>query len=327
MRELVFYPDLHYLNLMKFNTILLVLILMTASSASAVSWSSTVSTNTSSWSIYRQSESLTFDYSQLVQGTISPVDYHGRTLSPFYSGYQEINVNDVRQRERTSAFEGSYSSEEQTSLRSDAYNPVYINISKPSGSPIFTILYFEQWPVILRSSKALRYSGKEINDREFEGNNLDFVGSDFLYNKELSKDTSVGLLLKRMNATVQATNDSILSAQFLPIKEMDYRVAAQTTGIADLKYRQTGPDYDIKHQTYFVTNEGEERYIGPYNISRHIHMNFDFQNNSRDYDWMSCNFCGWDSMNYYDKKSFGASTKGVFDCTCYKVPSIAQFPQ
>ena len=136
MRELVFYPDLHYLNLMNFNTILLVLILMTASSASAVSWSSTVSTNTSSWSIYRQSESLTFDYSQLVQGTISPVDYHGRTLSPFYSGYQEINVNDVRQRERTSAFEGSYSSEEQTSLRSDAYNPVYINISYVFSSPL-----------------------------------------------------------------------------------------------------------------------------------------------------------------------------------------------
>jgi len=296
----------------------LVALLALISSVNAASWSSTVSTNTSSWSIYRQSESLSFNYSQLVQGTISPVDYHGRTLSPYYSGYQEINVNDVRQRDRTSALQGSYTSEEQTSLRSDVSNPVYINITKPSGSPIFTIQYFEQWPVILRSNKALRYSGKEINDREFEGNNLDFAGSNFLYNKELSKDTRVGLLLKRMNATVQATNDSILSAQFLPIKEMDYTIAAQTTGIADLKYRQTGPDYDIKHQTYSVLNEGEERYVGLYNISRHIYMNLDFQNTSREYGWLSCCTEGWDSMNYYDKKGFGGITKGVFDCTCFK---------
>ena len=181
--------------------------------------------------------------------------------------------------------------------------------------------------MILQSNKFLKYFGKEINDREIEGNNLDFAESDFLYNKELLKGTSVGLLLRRMNATIQATNDSILSAQFLPLKEMDYRIVAQTTGIADLKYRQTGSDYDIKHQNYLVTNEGEERYIGLYNISRHIHMNLDFQNNSHNYDWMSCDLCGWDTMNYYDKKSFGASTKGMFDCTCFKVPSIAQFQQ
>ncbi len=305
----------------------LIAFLALISSTSAAFWSSTVSTNANSWSIYRQSESLLFNYSQFVKGTISPVDYHGRTLNPYISSYQEIKMNDVRQRDRTSALQGAYASEEETSLRSDAYNPVYINVTKAAGSPVYTVQYFEQWPVILLSSKALRYSGKEINDREFEGNNLDFAGSNFLFNKNLSKDTRVGLLIKGMNATVIATDNSILSAEFMPLKEMDYRITAQTTGITDLKYRQTGPDYDTKRGTYKVINEGDERYIGLYNISRHIHMNSDFQNITSDYDWLSCCYGGWDSMNYYDKKGFGASTKGLFDCTCYKVLSKAQFPQ
>ena len=308
-------------------TLITLTVLILIATANAASWSSTISTNTNSWSIYRQSESLTFDYSQSVQGTISPVDYHGRTLNPYISSYQDIRMNDVRQRDSTSALQGSYNYEEQTTLRSDAYNPVYMNITKPAGSPIYTVQYFEQWPVILRSNKALRYSGKEINDREVEGNNLDFAGSDFLYNKELSKDTSVGLLIKGMNATVIATDNSIISTQFMPLKEMDYRIAAQTSGIADLRYRQTGPDYDIKHGTYKVVNEGDERYIGLYNLSRHIYMRSDFRNITRDYDWLSCCYSGWDSMNSYDKKGFGASTKGVFDCTCYKVLSKAQFQQ
>ncbi len=304
---------------------LIILILLATSNASAAFWASSVSTNSSSWSIYRQSESLLFNYSQLVQGTISPVDYHGRTLNPYISSNQDIKMNDVRQCDRTSALQGAYASAEETSMRSDAYNPVYVNITKPSGSPFYTVQYFEQWPVILLSSKALRYSGKEINDREVEGNNLDFARSELLYNKRLSKDTRVGLLLRGMNATVIATDDSIISAQFMPLKEMDYRIAAQTTGIADLKYRQTGPDYNVKRETYSVINEGDERYVGLYNISRHIYMNSYFQNITTDYDWLSCCYGGWDTMSLYDRKGFGASTKGVFDCTCYKVLSKAQF--
>ncbi len=302
---------------MKLASFLLLISLI--SLTSAASWSGSVSTNTGFWSIHRQSESLVFNYSQLVQGTISPVDYNGRTLSPYYSGYQDIKMNDVRQKDRTSALQGSYSYEEQTTLRSDVTNPVYINITKPAGSPVYTIQFFELWPVILKSSKTVKYSGKEINNREVEGNNLDFADSDFLYNKELSKDTKVGLLLKGMNATVLATDDAILSARFMPLKEMDYRITAQTTGIADLKYRQTGPDYNAERGTYKVINEGEDRYVGLYNLSRHIHMRFDFRNITSTDDWMSCCYGGWDSMNSYDKKGFGASTKGIFDCTCTKV--------
>ena len=295
-------------------------------SASATSWSSTVSTNSSSWSIYRHSQSLTFDYSQSVQGTISPIDYHARTLHPYYSGYQEVDVNDIRLRDRTSAFQGSYASAGVMSLLSDVTNPVYNYRDKPAGSLIYTIQYSEQWPVLLKSGNFIKYSGKEINDREFTGNNLDFAGSDLLYNKNLTEEMNVGLLLRRMNATVQATDNAILSADFMPQKEMDYIIKTYTTGIADLKYRQTGPSYRVKPGIYPAVNEGEERYYGTYNIIRHIHMNSDFQNYTLTYEWLPCISCCWNDMQYSDKEGLGTGAEDIFDSTSQKVPTKGSEP-
>ena len=233
-------------------SIALILSMVFITTTSADYWSASVEANSSSWSIHRQSDNIVFDYSQSVQGTVSPVSYKGRSLSPYYSGYQDVNVNDVRLRDRTSALQGSYSSEEQMSLQSDITNPIYGNVTKLAGRSLITVQLFEEWPVILKSSKTIKYSGMEINDREFAGNNLDFAGSNLLYNKELSKETNVGMLLRNMNATVFATNDNdtLLSADFMPNKEMYYDTRTYTTGIADMKYRQTSSSYDFKRGTY-----------------------------------------------------------------------------
>ena len=235
-------------------------------------------------------------------------------------------MNDVRLRDRTSAFQGNYSSEELMYLRSDTTNSISIDTTK-SGSPVYTIQYVEQWPVILKYGKNMRYSGREINDREFVGNNLDFAGSSLLYNQELSKDTYAGLLLKRMNATVLATDDAILSAEFMPSREMIYRIKTHTTGIADLKYRLTEPQ--LRSQTcdcYPALSEGEERYVGTYNISRSIHIKSDFEKpdleNSTPEDWLPCCFAGWSDMNSLDKRDSGVSAKEIFDCSCGKFPAI-----
>jgi hypothetical protein len=277
----------------------LILSLIFITAASANSGAITVkgnSSNSSSWSVYRHSETLVFDYSPSVQGTVSSVDYKGRSLSPYYSGYQDVNVNDVRLRDRTSALEGNYSSEEQMNLQSDATNPILINITAVHG--IFTIQFSEEWPVVLKSRKTIKYSGKEINDREYAGNNLDYAGSNLLYNKELSKETNVGMLLKNMNATAFATNDYILSANFMPNKEMYYDTRTYTTGIADLKFRQTGSNYDFKHGTYPALSVGDERYNGNYNITRSIHMKSDFLYNGLEDDWQTCFISSANDMNY-----------------------------
>ena len=171
-------------------------------------------------------------------------------------------------------------------LQSDATNPTLVNVTAVHG--IFTIQFVEEWPVVLKSSKTIKYSGSEINDREFAGNNLDFAGSNLLYNKELSKETNVGMLLRNMNATVFATNDNILSANFMPNKEMYYDTRTYTTGIADMKFRQTDSNYDFKHGTYSALGVGDERYNGRYNITRSIHMKSDFQYNELEDDWQTC---------------------------------------
>ena len=299
-------------------SIALMLVLAFVSCGSATFQSLTVGTNSSSWSIYRQSQNLSFDYSQSVQGTISAVDYHGRSLSPYHSAYHEVKANDVRLRDRTAAFQGNFSSSELIYLRSDTTNSVTIDITKPGGSPVYTIQYAEQWPVILKSGKSLKYSGREINDREFVGNNLDYAGSNLLYNRELSKQTNVGLLLKRTNATVLATDDAILFADFMPSREMVYMTRTHTTGIADLNYRLTAPGYKVKPGFYPELYEGEERYYGTYNISRSIHINSDFQQpdleNSTVEDWIPCCFAGWSGMNPLNRRDFGISAEEIFDC-------------
>jgi hypothetical protein len=293
----------------------LILSLIFITTAGATYLTIAVGTNSSTWSVQRQSENLIFDYSQSVQGTVSPVDYGGRSLSPYYSGYQDVNVNDVRLRDRTSALQGSYSSEEQMKLQSDITEPTLINTTAEGG--LFTIQIYEEWPVILKSSKTIKYSGMEINDREFAGNSLDFAGSNLLYNKELSKETNVGMLLRNMNATVFATDEAILSTDFMPNKEMYYDTRTYTTGIAEMKYRQTSSNYDFKRGTYTVLGEGDERYSGDYNISRSIHMKSNFQYSDLEDDWLPCCFSGVNDMNPLEVRDSGFRPKDVFDCTCY----------
>ena len=43
-------------------------------------------------------------------------------------------------------------------------------------------------------------------------------------------------------------------------------------------------------------------------------------------DWLPCCTGGFADMNYLDKKPFKSAT-GIFDCTCFKVPTQAQFPR
>jgi hypothetical protein len=293
----------------------------------AVYWSSRVDTNSSHWSIYRESSNISFNLSSSVEGKISPVESRYRTLIPYQSYYEEVGTNDVRLRQRTNALEGSYKSTDEITMQSVVYpDEIEITVDKPVGTDIYAIEYEnEQWPVIIKASKTLAYSGQQINDRDFEGNNGDFVGANFLYNHELSKDQRSVIWLQRMNASVLATNDAILSAEFKPTKYLGYLIQANTTGIADLSYRLRDSQYDVKHQNYPALSEGEERYYGTYDLTRKIEMRSIFErSNDTDaeefsgYSWLPCCSSGWGDMSLPDQKGFGTSAKGVFDCTCYK---------
>ncbi|NPV61391.1 MAG: hypothetical protein HPY61_01970 [Methanotrichaceae archaeon] len=73
--------------------------------------------------------------------------------------------------------------------------------------------------------------------------------------------------------------------------------------------------------------EIDEDYWGTYHIEKNMTLEVPYKKIIKGEDWLPCCFGGWNDMRYYDQKGFGASTKGVFDCTCYKVPVTAQFPR
>ena len=309
--------------------LLLIVIFALNSNAGAVYWASSVDTNSSHWSIYRQSGNISFNLSSSVKGNISPVDIspaksRSRILHPYQSYYAEVGNNDVRFRQRTSSLEGSYKSADEIMMQSAVYpDEINITVDKPAGTDLYTIEYgTEKWPVFIKSNRTLAYSGQGINDRDFEGNNGDFVGASFLYNRELTKEQKTVMWLQRMNATVLAVDDSTIFAEFKPTKYLGYEIKANTTGIADLSYRFRDTQYDAKHQNYPALSMGEERYYGTYDLMRKINMKTVFKkiNDTDDNaeSWLPCCYAGWKDMTPFDKEGFAADVKGVFDCTCYK---------
>ncbi len=305
---------------------ILLIVFALSSNVCGVYWSSHVDTNSSHWSIYRESSNISFNLSSSVEGKISSVESRYRSLHPYQSYYEEVGTNDVRLKQRTNALEGSYKSTDEIMMQSAVYpDEIEITVDKPIGTDIYAIEYEnEQWPVIIKASKTLAYSGRQINDRDFEGNNGDFVGANFLYNHELSKEQRSVIWLQRMNASVLATNDTILSAEFKPTKYLGYLIQVNTTGIADLSYRQGDSQYDVKHKNYPALSEGEERYYGTYDLARKIEMRSVFERSDdtdadefSGYSWLPCCSSGWGDMSIPDQKGFGTSAKGIFDCTCY----------
>ena len=293
------------------------LFLALISIASAASWTGSVKTDSGSWYLTRVSSNVSFTYEQSVQGQISPVDYRGRTLSPYHSFYEDVKFNDVRVKERTAALQGAYGSEEKLLLKSNTNNSVNQTIYKPAGSDIYTIDFYETWPVKLSYSKSMTYSGKQINNREFVGNNKDYVGANFLYNHEFSKERDLNMSLERMNSTILATDEAIGLAVFKATRDTQYKLESHSTGIAAFKYKQVGTGNEI-------LNEGDERFVGIYDITKNIRMKSKFDKIQKEDDWLPCCSGGFFGMTPADQKAL-KSAKGVFDCTCNIAPATAQF--
>jgi len=303
---------------MKYFILIILLVTALVSNATAASWSGYVKTDSDSWSIIRESSNLSFTYEQSVQGQIAPVHYRYRTLSPFHSYYEDIEKNGVRLKERTAALQGSFSSEEYLKLISSTNATVYANVTKPSGSDIYIIEFHENWPVKLSYSKSMTYAGKGINSREFAGNNHDYIGASFLYNTEFSKEHCLNMSLKRFNATIFATDEAINSAEVKATRDTEYKLQTHSTGIANFKWRQVGAEDEI-------LNAGDERFVGVYDIVKNIRMKSRFNMVRNEDSWLPCCSGGFADMGLPDQKGFGASARGIFDCSCYKVPTEAQF--
>ena len=69
----------------------------------------------------------------------------------------------------------------------------------------------------------------------------------------------------------------------------------------------------------------DEDYFGTYHVEKNMTIEVPYKKNIAVYDWLPCCSGGWDDMYSGDQKGYGGSAKGIFDCSCYKVPSQAQF--
>ena len=83
----------------------------------------------------------------------------------------------------------------------------------------------------------MTYSGKEINNREFVGNNRDYIGANFLYNHDFSKERSLNISLERLNSTILATDEAIYQARVKVTR--DTRYTLKSTAQA-LQHSNTG---------------------------------------------------------------------------------------
>lgn len=300
---------------MKKSMLIILLLAVLMSGVAAVSWSGYVATNTNSWQISRQSSNLSMDISGYVEGTVSPVERQGRVLSPYASYTRTVQSNGAALLESAAALQGLYSSEDQIMMKSQVFEFGYI-WDKPAGTDVWTAEFYSNWPVTINYSRSLDYIGKNINNREFISNGEDNIGANFLYNLKLTKEQNWNLSAGRLNATILATNDSILQAELFENKEIDYRLESHSTGIADLKFTQSGAQYSTETGDYILAAQGEERYSGDYNIVRHIRMRSNFSREKEDDEWLPCCSSGWAEMSHRDK--VGHSADSVFDCTCFE---------
>jgi len=283
---------------------------------SSDSWFGYVKTANDTWSIYRHSDNMSFKSDQYIEGKIKAFEGpRGRVLAPYCSYLENMNLNDVRLKERTAAKEGNYTSFELINANSKVIPPISLDINKPDDSDIYTIDFGEEWPANISAMKSLEYSGLGINNQDFSGNNFDFVESNLLYNQKLVKDLFIGMRLDRMNATVIATDDNIIRADKKTTKDLNFKISTSTTGIADFKFQHSGSEFNRAPVTdYEILNMGEERYQGSFNITKDIRMSSRFNDSEAEDHWLPCCYQGFNDMNLLDKRSH--NLERIFNCTC-----------
>jgi hypothetical protein len=222
-----------------------------------------------------------------------------------YSQYAEIDVNDVRMRERVSAKDGTLDLEERINLRAEETDPWESETVKLPGTQDYTLTVNETWPVSLKAMKSIDYVGKGINDREIFGNNLDYIGSQHLYTTDFRKDRTCDLDLKNawFEALLNDTTNAILKDVFQPEKTTEYHLDSYSTGLAILKYRAAlGKD---------IASEGDERYYGTFSTHRQILTVSPGRENMTDSedDWLEC--CLGSNLNLTQSQRLKFLTEGT----------------
>ena len=71
--------------------------------------------------------------------------------------------------------------------------------------------------------------------------------------------------------------------------------------------------------------EIDEDYVGSYHIEKNMTLSTVEEEEEEEDPWLPCCYGGFSDMEEMDAKAL-KSAKGIFDCTCFRVPGKAQFP-
>lgn len=136
----------------------------------------------------------------------------------------------------------------------------------------------------------------------------------FNYADTISKNLSAELYWKYSNAT----------------DEFESNLDGQTKTNLNLEASFSGSG----HVGVLDTSQGQkntnilidEDYRGTYYLTKNMTHEVKFKSTRQMDDWLPCCSGGFANMNVLDKKPFKSAT-GIFDCTCFKAATEAEFPR
>lgn len=71
----------------------------------------------------------------------------------------------------------------------------------------------------------------------------------------------------------------------------------------------------------------DENYLGAFSIEKRMVLTEIMTRRAVNVEWLPCCSGGWEDVDIHDKYGHGRSAEGIFNCTCFKVPSSAEFAQ
>ena len=202
------------------------------------------------------------------------------------------------------------------------YSPMAMGIGKS---------YYKQYPVVFNS--LLKEEDWMKNRNRFNSLTHSIDQAHWL-NKEL--DAQVDADTNSMNIEEDLVDGrahfSVLQLEGIPVDEEPEEEESEVEsddGVSD----KEGSDEDAPENVQVLglamkawkkpLIEIDEDYIGSYHIEKNMTLSAIEEEEEEEDEWLPCCYVGFGDLNKMDAKAF-ESTKGIFDCTCFKVPDIAQ---
>lgn len=314
---------------LRITLLLIVLNIVFLSLASANYWGGYVKTDNDYWSIHREGRDMNFDYFSSVEADChkSNVTTANRVADVRSSVRTYVHTIDTTLKESTTANQGSYKSDQAIRMKQFASHDVNMTLIKNTGDPNLYINWAEQWPSRLILAENLEYAGKGISNRQAVYSEIDYEGAFFNYNTKLKKTNLLDSYQNRTNISVIADDSRIKSIDLSPTGTFAYKLESSSDGITDLKFRHRGANQFISPkglERREEISEGDERYVGEFNISRYMITNTSHILIGEEDGFLPCCMGGFEDLNALDKRQF-KSASGIFDCTCFEVPKEAEF--